>query len=741
MVATILPPGMQQFADGNGAPYGAGSVEMYIPATLTLKTTWIDRGKLVQNTNPIRLDANGRCIIYGSGQYRQILKDVFGNMIWDKPVESRDDEIETEIAAITLIAQGGVKQLLNVAQMLALLKVNLVDAEQVSIAGYVIEGDGGGGTFAWDANSVATVNGGTIFDADEGGIGRWIKVERNAQDVRWWGAKGDGIADDTAAIQSAINGGGEILFPYTSTGYKITSSINLVSNTSLKGLGQALLNSTVPGVTFVLPNGVHGVSFEDLICQGNTCQWIGTGVNSGVKNLRLSGCSFTGVNNLLGGTSYIAAVMLDTVDGVWINECDFFGNGIGLNLSADNVDIFFGYNGGYNENVWITDSRFRSTLVNFNVAIYHPRNLMIDNCDVSGADTAPGRGTGGYGILCYNAALASIDFLTITNNRIKNTGGSGFYYAGAGSWLTVADNVIDNTTQNQDDASLPAGAIAVNGGNLYTITGNTVSNSGKAGITVSSANIGTIDGNTVYNNDGHQIYLRGPVATVSVVGNTMLNGKSDDIRITNGLGLTVSDNVMSAGGRDTASINAVSLNYSVIAGNNISGTWKHGILVQGGASNIINGNNVGDSSISSSNSYDGINNASQETIIANNISGNSGVTGARVGIASSGDYCSINNNVCLRNKTSAFSLSGANISNRNNRDTTGATKGSAVLVAGTVTVNTAEIQAGDQVYLTCTTAGGTQGIVRVSAIVAGVSFTLTSSQGADTSTYSWRIEH
>lgn len=63
----------------------------------------------------------------------------------------------------------------------------------------------------------------------------------------------------------------------------------------------------------------------------------------------------------------------------------------------------------------------------------------------------------------------------------------------------------------------------------------------------------------------------------------------------------------------------------------------------------------------------------------------------------------------------------------------------AILVGGTVTVSTTAVATGDIVLLSCTAAGGTQGVPRISAISNGTSFTITSSNGADTSTYSWVI--
>lgn len=82
--ASLLPSPELQFSDQNGKPYVGGKVYMYIPNTNTFKNTWKDAGQTILNTNPITLDGAGRAIIYGTGTYRQILRDVNGNTIWDQ---------------------------------------------------------------------------------------------------------------------------------------------------------------------------------------------------------------------------------------------------------------------------------------------------------------------------------------------------------------------------------------------------------------------------------------------------------------------------------------------------------------------------------------------------------------------------------------------------------------------------------------------------------------------------------
>lgn len=91
-MADLLPNGMQQFFDNNGDPLSSGTVDFYIIGTTTRKTTWQDSGQAVANTNPVVLDSAGRATIFGSGGYRQILKNSAGTTIWDKNTYSADPD-------------------------------------------------------------------------------------------------------------------------------------------------------------------------------------------------------------------------------------------------------------------------------------------------------------------------------------------------------------------------------------------------------------------------------------------------------------------------------------------------------------------------------------------------------------------------------------------------------------------------------------------------------------------------
>jgi hypothetical protein len=83
----LLPNAKQQFIDQNGLPLASGSVGFYYPGTLNPKATFQDPAGTIANTNPVLLDSRGQALIWGSGVYRQIVKDASGVTIWDQITE------------------------------------------------------------------------------------------------------------------------------------------------------------------------------------------------------------------------------------------------------------------------------------------------------------------------------------------------------------------------------------------------------------------------------------------------------------------------------------------------------------------------------------------------------------------------------------------------------------------------------------------------------------------------------
>jgi len=74
---------------------------------------------------------------------------------------------------------------------------------RVFVQGYYAPGDEGGGTFTWSRSPSLKEDGGLIFSSARGS-GFWVRSVEGAISVRWFGAKGDGVANDQAAFRRAL---------------------------------------------------------------------------------------------------------------------------------------------------------------------------------------------------------------------------------------------------------------------------------------------------------------------------------------------------------------------------------------------------------------------------------------------------------------------------------------------------------------------------------------------------------
>ena len=231
-MAVLLPNGKQYYTTNGGLPLVGGKLYTYEAGTLIPKLTYSDAAATVPNPNPVFLDSRGEAIVFWSGTYKVELRDSVDNVIWTI------DNIVSSNETTTALIQEFRDQLADTANS---------------------EFGAGMVGFNPQLNYVANT------------VGWGLKLD--AINVKWFGAIGDNVADDSVALSALVTFVNAIpLSPkpvpvYLPPGiYKYSSLLTFARPVYLFGEGGATLNYT--GAAAALKLGPDGITSFDVFTQG-----------------------------------------------------------------------------------------------------------------------------------------------------------------------------------------------------------------------------------------------------------------------------------------------------------------------------------------------------------------------------------------------------------------------------------------------------------------------------------------
>lgn len=352
MTAQLSSTPVQKFFDNNGNPLFNGKLFSYAAGTSTPQATYTDSTMGTPNTNPIILNSRGEANVWLDPMltYKFILQDSSGNQIW---------------AVDNIPGSGNFGSVSNIATLRTITGVGIANNQTIILDGYYSSGDGGGGPFFWNSSSTATDDGGTIIQPTGIPTGRWIRIYDGLRaSVKWFGAKGDGVTDDTTSIQNTITlfstTGGIVVVPYGT--YIISSPLTI-------GNGSSGSNATTGYNLFLEGAGCGGsylssvgTTFKWNASGGTMVRWFGAVSGGGMTGIGLdgNGQAATGlfVDHLIGGRFPHIAVKNCTGNGIFIStrtiasslggcannnfgivEIEIPANGTGLLIDGDTSNV------------------------------------------------------------------------------------------------------------------------------------------------------------------------------------------------------------------------------------------------------------------------------------------------------------------------------------------------------------------------------------------------------------------
>lgn len=160
--------------------------------------------------------------------------------------------------------------------------------QRASVLGYYAKGDGGGGQYFLDPiDSITADNGGTVIVANDGA--RWKLAFVGSVSIDQFGAKGDGVTDDSLRIQAAIDFSSATAVPITASAK--TYALALSQRIAVEGYNNAYTALVAKTRLSLTGAGIGKTIFKLLNNQSTVAspKWFNvmTG-NTIIRNLKLS---------------------------------------------------------------------------------------------------------------------------------------------------------------------------------------------------------------------------------------------------------------------------------------------------------------------------------------------------------------------------------------------------------------------------------------------------------------------
>lgn len=598
-----------------------------------------------------------------------------------------------------------------------------------------------------------------INHIDLAAAGPWV-------DVRAYGAKGDGVTDDTAAIQAAINGaelqGGAVYIPRGNYVLSATVGAGAIGTRIFgDGWGSNLMGNVGGNAVITC---VHNDLVVERLRLTATCR---TGVVVQASNVIVRDCYITNCTQLGGDAGFTGAIIFQDSSDCWAIRNTCWGNGA-VQGTVSGANWGYGqdigtYSGSVaNNRIYIFDNDCTSTAVHSNITVFNAKTGVIARNRCTGAILNSDGTSGGYGIVIYNAGDSTYgDNWVISNNIVHDTYGTGIYVQGNKNSI-VSDNYVRNSCLHQVPGTLLVAGISVNLG-PSTIAGNIVETSHNDGISI-EGNYHVISGNVVYSPTGAGIQMQGPCSYCTIDGVTVFGP--------GGVGISNSDwigNALESPSYQNTISNCIVYGNSIVA--NISGF---------GFANMFNSTvhdckAFGMGSVGFDfrycNDLDVHHNRAQDCVTAglatagiqitdtsfsrihDNVSRNVFGGTQTYGLQEVNIVTQIppdhnqyyNNDFSYNTNAVGLLVSGPHNQVQNNTTVGSYAHGSGTLVAGVLTISNASIAAGDEILLTRSTLAGVPGVLSYT-LNPGVGFTVTSisistglTQTLDTSTFAYQI--